>query len=150
LPYNSCGFYRTLPLAIGTIGTFYLNVEDYKVNIGQEGSKGLTMKIGSFTDSINTKRVEWQIELANVPRLTYEAIKSFTESDLLNQYLLNYTGSISLNLGGESTTTGTIKSVVPNGPSVFFPATSGNPIDPDLEFLESVTLTILDSEYRLV
>lgn len=147
MPASSCGHVYNNSITIGTIGTFALAQDDYRIAIGTEGAKSLNVKLGSFVDSVNTFRVEYDISLFHVERSIYDQIKVFAENDILNNYLQIFRGTIDLNLGGETYTGCVIKKIDLPGVSAIMPAEG---VNPEIEYIEQVDLKILAPEFRLV
>jgi hypothetical protein len=147
LPTSSCGHKFRNSLVIPSVGSFELADDDITVVRGTEGSKSINLKLGSFTDSIGAIRVEYKISLSHVTKTIYDAIKTFAQTDLLQGYLLNYTGSINLNFSGEAKNGCVIKSIQ-TSTSAIMPSVDG--IAPEVEYIEKVDLTILAPSYQII
>ena len=147
MPTSSCGHKFRNSLVIPTVGTFELADEDISVVRGTEGSKSINLKLGSFTDNIGAIRVEYKISLSHVTKTIYDAIKAFAQTDLLQGYLLNYTGSINLNFSGEAKN-GCVIKAIQTSTSAIMPSVDG--IAPEVEYIETVDLTILAPSYQII
>lgn len=145
--YGQCGWSYTNRLEIPGVGIFNLGAQDVRVTRGTEGSKTLTVKLGSFTESLGTIRIEFDISLFHVPVQTYTLLKEFAKNDILKYYLQDYRGSVVVNYSGETSTTCIIKSIQLPGNSATMQATL---LEGETEYIEQIDLKLLDSIHRLV
>ncbi len=141
MPSSVCGHAHSNSLTIPTVGVFPLNVEDVEVT-REGGPQEIKVKTGTLVDTVNSVRVKMMITLYYVERTIYESIKTFAANDIQN-YLSTFSGSVDVDLGGESITGAVIKSVQPGGSVI-------EDNDPEVEYLNTVELEVFANSFNWI
>lgn len=141
MPTGPCGHLYSNQLTIPGVDTFPLSVDDVDVT-RESGPQQIKVKVGTIVDSINSVRVRARVRLYYLERTVYEAIKTFANDDLAN-YLSTFSGTVTLDLGGETITGGVIKTISPMGSVI-------EDTDPEVEYINSIELEILANTFSWI
>lgn len=142
MPSTVCGHAHSNFIEIPGVATFPLNPDDVEVT-REQGAQEIKVKVGTLVDTVNSVRVRMLITLSYIERSVYEQIKTFASNDI-QTYLTTFSGSVNLDLGGESITGAVIKAVQPGGSVI-------NPPDPtEVEYLNTVELEVFANSFSWI